>query len=172
MYWDLLFDQLTRKKLGTERLNVMHFHETLNRIMNQLFLMSVNQDLLKILMEFNEKNSPEYKFYLHGEVYPIIHVSISNSSIPVNEPTTRGGVYFSDKFAYKMNGTIENLSVIPLLTKKMLGPNTEFGELKTTTQIESNGKLINLEIFTNLTNSVQTPDSIELSMIIIKLESV
>ena len=134
--------------------------------------MSVNQDLLEILMEFNEKNSSEYKLYLHDKIYSITHISITNSPIPVNEPTTRGGVYFSDKFAYKMNGIVEDLSVIPLLTKKMLGPNTEFGELKITTQIEFNGKLINLEIFTNLTNSVQTPNSIELSMIIVKLESV
>jgi len=134
--------------------------------------MSVNQDLLEILMEFNEKNSPDYKLYLHGKTYPITHVSITNSPIPVNEPTTRGGVYFSEKFAYKIKGTIEDLSVIPLLTKKMLGPNSEFGELKITTKIESNGKPLNLEIFTNLTNSVQTPNSIELSMIIVKLESV
>ena len=71
-----------------------------------------------------------------------------------------------------MKGVIKDLSVVPLLTKKMLGPNTEFGELKikTTTNIDGNQK--NLEISTNLTNSVQTPDSIELSMIIVKLESV
>jgi len=133
--------------------------------------MSVNLDLLEILMQFNEKNSPEYLLYLNDDVYPITCVSISNSSIPVNEPTTRGGVYFSDKFAYKMKGVIEDLSVIPLLTKKMLGPNTEFAELKITTQIKSDEKPINLEIFTNLTNSIQTPHSIELSMIIVKLES-
>jgi hypothetical protein len=133
--------------------------------------MSVNLDLLEILMQFNEKNSPEYLLYLNDDVYPITCVSISNSSIPVNEPTTRGGVYFSDKFAYKMKGVIEDLSVIPLLTKKMLGPNTEFAELKISTQIKSDGKSINLEIFTNLTNSIQTPNSIELSMIIVKLES-
>ena len=133
--------------------------------------MSVNLDLLEILMQFNEKNSPEYLLYLNDDVYPITCVSISNSSIPVNEPTTRGGVYFSDKFAYKMKGVIEDLSVIPLLTKKMLGPNTEFAELKISTQIKSDGKPINLEIFTNLTNSIQTPNSIELSMIIVKLES-
>ena len=96
---------------------------------------------------------------------------LPHSPIPVNEPTTRGGVYFSDKFAYKMNGTIEDLSVVPLLTKKMLGPNTEFGELKITTQIESDEKILNLEIITNLTNSVQTPNSIDLNMIILKLES-
>ena len=53
----------------------------------------------------------------------------------------------------------------------MLGPNTEFGELKISTLIEIDNKSVPLEIFTNLTNSVQTPDSIELSMIIVKLES-
>ena len=101
----------------------------------------------------------------------MIDTQITHSPIPVNEPTTRGGVYFSDKFAYKMSGTIEDLSVIPLLTKKMLGPNTEFGKLKITTQIESDGKTISLEITTNLTNSVQRPNSIELSMVIVNLES-
>ena len=134
--------------------------------------MSINPNLLEILMNFNEKNSPEYKLYLQDEIYSMTSVSILNSPIPVNEPTTRGGVYFSEKFAYKMKGVIEGLSVVPLLTKKMLGPNTEFAELKISTQIESDGKPLNLEIFTNLTNSIQTPDSIELNMIILKLESV
>ena len=134
--------------------------------------MSLNLDLLEILMEFDEKNSPEYLLYLNDDTFPITCVSITNSPTPVNEPTTRGGVYFSDKFAYKLKGKIEDLSVVPLLTKKMLGPNTEFSELKISTQIEFDGKLMNLEIFTNLTNSVQTPNSIELSMIIVKLKSV
>ncbi len=134
--------------------------------------MSVNLDLLKILMDYNEKNSPQYKLYLNDDIFPITCVSITNSPVPVNKPTTRGGVYFSEKFAYKMKGMIDGLSVVPLLTKKMLGPNTEFVELKITTKIESDGKSMNLEIFTNLTNSIQTPDSIELSMIIVKLESV
>ena len=134
--------------------------------------MSLNLDLLEILMEFNEKNSPEYLLYLNDDTFPITCVSITNSPTPVNEPTTRGGLYFSYKFAYKLKGMVEDLSVVPLLTKKMLGPNTEFSELKISTQIESDGKLMNLEIFTNLTNSVQTPNSIELSMIIVKLKSV
>jgi len=134
--------------------------------------MSVNLDLLEILMKFIEKNSPEYLLYLNDDTFPITCVSITNSPIPVSKPTTRGGVYFSEKFAYKMKGVIEGLSVVPLLTKKMLGPNTEFVELKISTQIEYDGKPMNLEIFTNLTNSIQTPDSIELSMIIVKLESV
>ncbi len=134
--------------------------------------MSINLDLLKILMEFNEKNSPQYQLYLNDDVFPITCVSITNSPTPVNEPTTRGGVYFSEKFAYKMKGVIDGLSVVPLLTKKMLGPNTEFVELKISTQIEFDGQSMNIEIFTNLTNSIQTTDSIELSMIIVKLKSV
>lgn len=134
--------------------------------------MSVNQDLLELLIKNNEKNSLVYTLYLNDSAFSITGVSVINSSIPVNKPTTRGGVYFSDKFAYKMKGVIKDLSVIPLLTKNMLGPNTEFGDIKITTKIESTEKPINLEIFTNLTNSVQTPNAIELSMIIVKLETV
>jgi len=131
--------------------------------------MPVNQDLLEILVKFGEKNSPQYLLHLHGETYLLTHVSITNSPIPVNKPTTRGGVYFSDNFAYKMKCTTEDLSVIPLLTKKMLGPNTEFDEIKITTHIEYDGKLTALEIITYLTNSVQTPKFVELGMIIVKL---
>ena len=133
--------------------------------------MSIDSDLFENLMNFTTDNSPKFTLSLNGADYVLVDVSIENSSVPVNEPTTRGGVYFSEKFAYKMKGAIKDLSVVPLLTKKMLGPNTEFGELKISTLIEIGGKLVPLEISTNLTNSVQTPDSIELSMIIIKLES-
>ena len=133
--------------------------------------MSVNHDLLESLISHSEKNHLKFCLTLNDVSYSIIDVSITHSPIPVNEPTTRGGVYFSDTFAYKMKGVVEDLSIIPLLTKKMLGPSTEFGEITITTKIESEEKPLNLEIFTNLTNSVQTPNSIELSMIIVKLNS-
>ena len=132
--------------------------------------MSINPDLLQNLIQFHTEHLPSFTLHLNGKSYSMLNVSIVNSSIPVNEPTTRGGVYFSEKFAYKMKGEITDLSIVPLLTKKMLGPNTEFGELKITVQIEYAGILTSVEIFTNLTNSVQTPNSIELSMIIQKLE--
>lgn len=125
-------------------------------------------DLLEKLMAENESGTLDFSLHLNDSTYPVTSVNIVNAPTPVNEPTTRGGVYFSDKFAYKMKGTIEDLSVVPLLTKKMLGPNTDFGELKIVTQLPDNS----LEIYTNLTNSVQTPNSIELSMIIVKLETV
>lgn len=134
--------------------------------------MSVNSELLQKLMDFTTKNSPEFTIFVNDLKFTLLGVSIENSSIPVNEPTTRGGVYFSEKFAYKMKGSVEDLSVVSLLTKKMLGPNTEFGELKITTEIKLDKKIMPIDIFTNLTNSVQTPNSIELSMIIVKLELV
>ena len=132
--------------------------------------MSVDSVLLENLMKYNAEYSPQFTLHIADRLYDVLSVSIENSSIPVNEPTTRGGVYFSEKFAYKMKGNIEDLTIIPLLTKKMLGPNTEFGELKISSHIEYDGKITPIDIFTNLTNSVQTLNSIELSMIIVKLE--
>ena len=67
-----------------------------------IFLMSIDSDLLETLMKYTVENSPKFLLHLNNVVYPLIEVSIENSPIPVNEPTTRGGVYFSEKFAYKM----------------------------------------------------------------------
>ena len=122
-------------------------------------------------MAINTKQSLNYVLHLGDRTYPLSDVSIVNSPTPVNSPTTRGGIYFSDTFAFKIKGIIHDLSVVPLLSKTMLGPNTEFGEIKITTQITNNDKKTNLSIFTNLTNSVQSSSKIELHMILVKLES-
>lgn len=126
--------------------------------------MSVDLTLLDALMN---STSNSYSLHLNDREYSLEDVTIMNSPTPVNSPTTRGGVYFSDKFAYKIRGTIKDSSVIPQLTKTMLGPNTEFGEIKITTQVETNSK--NVEIYANLTNSVQNKSGIQLNMIIVKL---
>lgn len=126
--------------------------------------MSVDLTLLDALMN---STSNSYSLHLNDREYSLEDVTIMNSPTPVNSPTTRGGVYFSDKFAYKIRGTIKDSSVIPQLTKTMLGPNTEFGEIKITTQDETNSK--NVEIYANLTNSVQNKSGIQLNMIIVKL---
>lgn len=130
--------------------------------------MGVNLEILEDLMKIDSSKS--YLLQVGGNDFVLHDVSIINSPTPVNSPTTRGGVYFSDKFAYKLKGVIKDLSIMPLLTKTMLGPNTEFGEIKISTNIELNNEKKNVTIFTNLTNSVQGPSQIELNMIIIKLE--
>jgi hypothetical protein len=132
--------------------------------------MTLDTDLLDILMNTNQTYSCNYTLHLNNKEYSLEDVSIINSPTPVNSPTTRGGVYFSDKFAYKLKGTIHDLSVVPLLTKTMLGPNTEFGEIKITTRIENNDQKKDLTIYGNLTNSIQGPSKIELNMIIVKLQ--
>jgi hypothetical protein len=134
-----------------------------------VFLLSVDLNLLKYLMSVNEKEDLDYTLHIAGLRYLLTHVSIVNSPTPVTSPTTRGGVYFSDTFAYKIKGMIQDLSVIPLLSKTMLGPNTEFGEIVITTQITADNKTLTL--FTNLTNSIQRSSEIELNMILVRLES-
>jgi len=132
-------------------------------------VLAVDPDLLEILMNQNRINSCKFHLSLNNKSYPLDDVSITHSPTPVNSPTTRGGVYFSDKFAYKLKGTVHDLSIVPLLTKTMLGPNTEFGEIQITTFIKQNDKNQDISIYANLTNSVQGPSKIELNMIIIKL---
>ena len=134
-------------------------------------MLSVDSGLLKSLIVANEKNSPSYILHLNTVSYPLLDVSITNSPTPVTSPTTRGGVYFSDTFAYKIKGKIYDTSIIPALSKMMLGPNTEFGEIQITTQIEGDNKKTNLSLFTNLINSVQSSSKIELNMILVRLES-
>ncbi len=133
--------------------------------------MIVDLDLLENLMKTNQTHSCRFALHLNKKEYVLNDVSISNSPTPVKSPTTRGWVYFSDKFVYKLKGTIHDLSVVPLLTKTMLGPNTEFGEIKVTTQIETDNQKRDLSIYANLTNSVQGTSKIELNMIIIKIQS-
>ena len=130
--------------------------------------MGVNLDLLEQLM--NTDSDEPYFLHLDEKDFELREVTIKNSPTPVNSPTTRGGVYFSDKFANKIKGTIKDLSIVPLLTKTMLGPNTDFGEIKITTTLESNNEKKDIAIFANLTNSVQGPSKIELNMIIVNLE--
>jgi len=133
--------------------------------------MEVDLDLLEILMGANQTKSVTFTLFLNEKKYALENVSVVNSPTPVNSPTTRGGVYFSDKFAYKLKGTINDLSIVPFLTKTMLGPNTEFGEIKITAEMEHNDQKIDIVIYTNLTNSIQGPSKIDLNVIIIKLQS-
>jgi len=134
-------------------------------------MMTVDLGLLENLMKTNQSHSCRFTIHFKKKEYVLNNVSISKSPTPVKSPTTRGGVYFSDKFAYKLKGTIHDLSVVPLLTKTMLGPNTEFGEIKIMTQLETGNQKKGLSIYANLTNSVQGSSKIELNMIIIRLQS-
>jgi len=134
-----------------------------------LSVLTIDLDILKILED--EKNlNRKYIINIADSDYAFEEVSIKHSPTPVNSPTTRGGVYFSDKFAYKVHGTIQDLSVVPNLSKMMLGPNTSFEEVKILTQIRKNEVDTNITLVANLINSVQTPDKIELYLILVNMK--
>ena len=125
--------------------------------------------ILDELIEISNNESLEFQLILNGKSYPLHSTKIIKSNTPVTRPTTRGGVYFSDTFAYKLVASLEEPSIIPLLSKTMLGPNTEFEEIKITTKANIGDKNSDVSIFTNLTNSMQSSSRVELHLLIVKI---
>ena len=124
--------------------------------------MSINHVLLDRL---TASTSVNYMLDLDGKSYPMTQTIIDNIVTPMNRPTSRGGVYFTGETAYHMHGSIAELDIISKLSSKMLGPNTEFDELCIVANIEDT----KIHIYTYLTNMIQTPTSISLNMMIVRV---
>jgi hypothetical protein len=88
---------------------------------------------------------------------------LSYSDVPVNQPTTRGGVYFSDTMAFKARIMIKDPTISKSLSKVMLGPNTEFAKI----QLIPDGDA-SVQIFANLTNYVQKSNGVELNLVVVE----
>jgi len=131
---------------------------------------SSDEKLLDSLLQFQEKQKLEFSAQIENKLFALNDALIEKSSTPVTSPTLRGGVYFSDTYVYKIKGIVSDSAIIPLLSKTMLGPNTEFSDIlvKTSAIIDSNKADISLH--TNLTNSMQSSLKIELNLIIISAE--
>ncbi len=131
---------------------------------------SSNEQLLDSLLRLQEKQRLEFLIHIENQSFTLNEASIEKSSTPVTSPTLRGGVYFSDTYVYKIKGIVSDSTIIPLLSKTMLGPNTEFSDIlvKTSAIIDSNKADISLH--TNLTNSMQSSSKIELNLIILRVE--
>ena len=131
---------------------------------------SSDEKLLDSLLQFQEKQRLEFSAQIENKSFVLNNASIEKSSTPVTSPTLRGGVYFSDTYVYKIKGIVSDSAIIPLLSKTMLGPNTEFSDIlvKTSAIIDSNKADISLH--TNLTNSMQSSSKIELNLIIMSAE--
>ena len=95
------------------------------------------------------RGSGTFSLYLGGSEYILESVNITGT------PT------------HKMKGVVRDISVIPLLTGAMLGPNTDFAELKVVARLPDG----TIDVFVHLTGSVQLPDSVELCMTIVRLEA-
>ena len=122
----------------------------------------------KILSKLIEADDIKYSLYVDGKKYHLDQVNMAKSSIPVRKPTTRGGVYFSDTTAYKIKATTYDLSLIPLISKVMLGPNTDFKPLEIKTNLNIDGKSRNIILTTHLTNTMNSAIKLELHLIVDK----
>jgi len=129
-----------------------------------------DEKLLDSLLQLQEKQRLEFSAHIENKSFALNEASLEKSSTPVTSPTLRGGVYFSDTYVYKIKGIVSDSAIIPLLSKTMLGPNTEFSDIlvKTSAIIDSNK--VDISLHTNLTNSMQSSSKIELNLIIISAE--
>jgi len=132
--------------------------------------MSSEEKLLKELIKLHENSSLEFFLHADKKIHHLNSVKISKSPTPVIRPTLRGEVYFSDTHVYKISGIIDDRTILQFLSKAMLGPNTEFGDIIITTESNSKGNSEQIVLHTNLTNSMQSSSLIKLNLIIIGIE--
>ena len=125
----------------------------------------------KLLSSITQNNAElDYTLYLDNKSYQLRDVSITKSQTPLRRPNMRGGVYFSDTFHYKMKGTVDDTTIVPFLSKAMLGPNTEFKNLRITSSLKKDGITKNISLYANLTNTMQSSSTVELNMIIVDIK--
>ena len=131
---------------------------------------SSEEKLLNSLLHLQEKQRLEFSVHIENKSFTLNEATIEKSSTPVTSPTMRGGVYFSDTYVYKIKGIVSDSTIIPILSKTMLGPNTEFSDIlvKTSAIIDSNKT--DISFHTHLTNSMQSSSKIELNLIITRAE--
>jgi len=132
--------------------------------------LSLDEKVLESLSQIQEEQILDCSVFLEDKTFPLNDLKIIKASTPVNRPTYRGGVHFSKNYLYKVKGTIRDTSIIPLLSKMMLGPNTDFRDILVTINTKFDNKPTVVTLHTNLTNSVQSSSRIELNLTIIGLE--
>ncbi|HSF28564.1 MAG TPA: hypothetical protein VLA53_06055 [Nitrosopumilaceae archaeon] len=131
----------------------------------QKITMNLDDGILSRLTKDSTKR--EYHLYYQDKGYSLEDVTIAKSAMPVNKPTSRGGLYFVSDKEYKIKGTVRDLSILPFISKMMLGPNEEFQEIPIKTQLEIDGKNRSCTILVYLTNTMNNSSKIIFNMLII-----
>lgn len=131
--------------------------------------LTVNKSILNKLIE--NANNHDFTLQLDNKTYGLQNVTITKSSTPVTKPMTRGGVYFTDTNVYKIKAATTDLSIVPMFSKVMLGPNTDFKELELKTSMETGGKKKSVTLLVYLTNTMQSSLKVELNMVLMKIIS-
>ena len=130
----------------------------------------MDENILLKIIEIQKSTKLDFVLCFASDTFLLENVVISKSSTPVNKPTNRGGVYFSDTFVFKIRANVSELSLAPLLSQSMLGPNPDFQDLEITTKAKIDNSLKNVKLIVHLTNSMQSSSTIELNMNIIRIE--
>ena len=114
----------------------------------------------KELQEIVEENNTKFELLISIKIDKI---KLFENENPVTEPTTRGGVYFSELKEMKVQATISDTNVSKHLSNAMLGPNKTFLDILLEAKIKNDLKI---SLVTNLTNTVQNSSKIILYFII------
>ena len=118
-----------------------------------------DEDLQKIV----EDNDTKFNLLLDNKTFKIHEIKVFENKNPVIEPTTRGGVYFSDVKDMKAQVVISDTSVTKYLSNAMLGPNKTFLDILIEAKIEDDLKI---SLTANLTNTIQSSSKIILYFLI------
>lgn len=133
--------------------------------------MVIDDKLLSSIITQNDADR-NYTLHLDNKSYQLRDVSITKSQTPLTKPNMRGGVYFSDTFHYRIKATVDDTTIVPFLSKAMLGPNTEFKNLKITSSLQKDDNVKKIFLYTNLTNTMQSSSKVELNMVIVDIKEV
>tara|TARA_B100000029_G_scaffold475070_1_gene518045 strand:+ start:651 stop:1034 length:384 start_codon:yes stop_codon:yes gene_type:complete len=106
----------------------------------------------KELQRMVHENKSHFSMQISGKIFPIEEIELIQTDNPINEPTTRGGVYFAEMKEWKVHAMFLDTSVSKHLSDAMLGPNKDFLDIILQTTLKQ-GKKISL--IANLTNSMQ-----------------
>ena len=110
-----------------------------------------------------EENSKNFKLLISDKIFEINKIKVFQNEIPFTEPTTRGGVYFSDTKDTKIQATVFNTDISKYLSNAMLGPNKTFLDILIEVKLKDNRKI---SFVTNLTNTMQNSTKIVLYLIL------
>jgi hypothetical protein len=117
-----------------------------------------------------QQSNLDFIMLVDGLEYPVESFDVVHSQTPVTKPTMRGGVYFSNFKEFKIKAKFSGTALSPVLSKTMLGPNTDFEKIKFLTDMEYDGAKKQLIILANLTNYVQRGNDLELNLIVVGAE--
>jgi len=119
-------------------------------------VMDFDEGLIKTVAD----SDPSWLLRVQDRQFVPESVRIAKAAVPVKKPGMRGGVYFSEAAAYKVQCSVGDRSIEDLLTSTMLGPSTDFTPL----ELEASAAEFRVLIRANLTGYVQTRGGVLLNL--------